>query len=143
VRFAPAPPGRRSTPTLACMFRCPHCQAQSISGWRKVSASDTFPVKCPTCGGLSFVSAWAHFAGAFVGEALMWGTAIAALLARSWLLLLLFPFGLLVWGALVGAVFSLRPIGRAQVVRARRNTATLFAGGALLLAGIAVLGPKW
>ncbi|MBC5786100.1 hypothetical protein H8N03_24390 [Ramlibacter sp. USB13] len=125
------------------MFACPSCQAPSISLWRKVGATDTFPARCARCNGLSFVSAWAHFAGAFVAEGLLWGAAIAALLAKSWALLLLFPVGLVAWSALVGAVFPLRPIARGEVRRARRKTAALLGGGAVLLAVIALVAARW
>lgn len=128
---------------LASMFVCPHCDEPSISALRKVGASDTLPVRCMRCSGLSCVSAWAHFAGAFVFEGLFWGTAIAAMVAKSWSLLLMFPLGSLAWCVFVGAVFPLRPIDKADVSRARRRAAVLVAGSALLLAGIAVVKADW
>ena len=105
------------------MFACPHCQALSISSWRKANASSTFPAKCPSCRGRSFVSGWAHAATILFLEVLLWGTVIAAFVARSWLMLLLIPIGGLLWSLLIGVTFNLKPIDGPAVYRARRNAA--------------------
>jgi len=116
------------------MFACPHCLTSTISPWRKAGASRTFPVRCSNCHSLSFVSGWAHAATGLVAEVLLWGTVIAALVAKSWLILFFLPAGLLLWSMIVGVTFSLRPIEGPAVHRARRNAAIQV--GALLFVAL-------
>lgn len=48
---------RRSTPTLNCMVRCPHCSGEGISLNAKRWASREAPAQCTLCGRLSHVLA--------------------------------------------------------------------------------------
>jgi hypothetical protein len=115
------------------MYPCPHCAVASISAFRKLGASETFPAVCPQCGGLSFVSAWAHAASTVVMEVLLWGSIIAALVLKSWYALLIFPAGLVLWSLAIGHTFSLRPIERVGVRAARRKAIVHVAGAALVI----------
>jgi hypothetical protein len=108
---------------LASMFACPHCHSSTISHWRKINATRSFPARCAQCHGLSFISGWAHSATALVAELLLWGTLVAAFLALSWLPLLMLPLELWAWSLIVGAVFKLLPVDGAVVRKARRNIA--------------------
>jgi len=56
-------------------------------------------------------------------ELLFWGTIILAVLMQSWLVLLAFPAGLVVWSIVVGLLFPLKPIDRVEVARVRRKAA--------------------
>src|SRR5690242_9021974 len=115
------------------MYPCPHCAAPAISSFRKLGASETFPAVCPRCGGLSFVSAWAHAASSVVMEVLLWGSIIAALVLKSWYALLIFPCGLVLWSLAIGHTFSLRPIDRSGVKTARRKAIIHVAGAAMVI----------
>lgn len=116
------------------MFTCPHCFAPAIGRWRKFNASSTFPAVCPKCGGLSFVSAWAHAGTALVLEVLLWGSIIAALVLKSWYALLLFPAGVVFWALIIGQASGLQSIEPTAVLAARRS-ALYHAAGAFLLIG--------
>lgn len=117
------------------MYPCPHCAEPSISGLRKLHASDTFPASSSSCGGLSFVFAWAHAASAVVMDVLLWTSIIAALVLKSWYALLIFPVGLVLWSVAIGQAFSLRPIERSGVTGARRK-AVVHVIGAVAVVGV-------
>lgn len=119
------------------MYPCPHCAIASITGFRKLHATETFPVVCPNCGGLSFVSAWAHAASSVVMEVLLWGSIIIALVLKSWYALLILPVGLILWGVVIGHTFSLRPIERSGVMAARRKAVIHVVGAALVIGTLA------
>jgi hypothetical protein len=108
----------------------------SFTSWRKANASSTFPARCPECGGLSYVSGWAHAATAFIAELMLWGTVVLSLVVRSWWLLLVLPLVIFLWSLLVGVTFSLRPIEGVAVQKARRNAAFHFG----ILAVVAIIG---
>jgi hypothetical protein len=93
----------------------------SFGTWRKLNATSVLPARCSTCGGLAFVSAWAHAATSIVFEALFWGAIIAAIALKSWLALFAFPVGAVIWSLSVGRVYSLKPIERSAVSASRRS----------------------
>ena len=124
------------------MFACPHCGQITIGTWRKFSASTTFPAKCSSCGGLAFVSAWAHAASTLAFETLFWGTIVAAIILKSWLALLVLPLGLFAWSLIVGRMFPLRPITPLAVSVSRRSAAIqVFAAVVIILAVAILFGP--
>ncbi len=101
------------------MPACPHCQQPTITSWRKVNASDIFPVKCSSCGGYSHISAWAIGGMGLACEALFWSTIVLAIWLKSWLALLIFPLSLWLVSLAVGMAFNLKPID-IQIAKQRR-----------------------
>ena len=101
------------------MYNCPHCQQTTITNWRKVNASDVFPVRCSACAGYSHISAWAVGAMGLTCEALLWSTVVLAVWLKSWLVLLIFPLAFWLVALVVGLLFNLKPID-IQIAKKRR-----------------------
>lgn len=124
------------------MPACPHCQQPTITSWRKVNASDVFPVRCSACVGFSYISAWARVSMVFVFEPLFWGTIVLAIWLKSWLALLVFPLSLWLVLLAVGLVFNLRPIDSEILKKNRvksRYRSWLFVAVILLLCVVGVI----
>jgi hypothetical protein len=128
--------------TLADMFACPQCSQFGFTAWRKLNATSTFPARCSNCGGLAFVSGWAHLLSTLVCEVILWGSIIAALLLRSWLALALLPLGIAIWGVILSTLFPLKPIERGAVQSARRSSFIQLSFAALFLVAAYVLFAK-
>ena len=125
------------------MFACPHCGQITIGTWRKFNASSTFPAKCASCGGLAFVSGWAHAGSTLAVEVSFWGTIVAAIVLKNWLALLVFPLGLFVWSLIIGRVFSLKPITPLAVSASRRSAAIqVFVASVIMIAVAMLFGSK-
>jgi hypothetical protein len=121
------------------MFACPHCGAKVIPMWRKVNATSVMPTGCRMCGGLSFVSGWAHFGTMLLFELLLWGSIVAAIFLKTWVTLLAFPIGLTAISVGESLVFPLIPTKPGAVRRARRNVAIQLTAGAALIATLSLL----
>ncbi len=105
---------------LARMSTCPHCSESTISAWKKSNASSIRPARCPSCGGLSYVSGWYHTAATILNEVILWGGIIAAVAFHSWLVLFVALALLLVSLFLYGSGADLRAIDTIAVSRARK-----------------------
>lgn len=101
------------------MDTCPHCSDSTISAWRKSRAFSIRPARCPSCGGLSYVSGWYHATATILNEVILWGGIIAAIALRSWLVLIIALALLLGSLFLHGTGADLRAIDTAAVSRAR------------------------
>lgn len=97
---------------------------------------------CPACHGLSYVSGWSHFTGSVLGETVLWGSVVAAVLLQSWLALLLAPVGLLTVGWLLAQMSSLQPIEKEAVAKTRRAIAYELAIGIVVVAAAAYIFAK-
>lgn len=122
------------------MYSCPHCSAAKIPGWRKINATAARPARCPSCGGLSYISGWFHLLVALSVEVLFWGSIIVAIVVRSWYALVVVPIGGVAL-ELLGRRAELRATDAAAVARARIwsfveiGAIVLVAGGAYLFFG--------
>ena len=126
------------------MHACPHCQAHSISAWRKFDAASTRPARCAQCGGLSYVAfrGWRVITAA-MPELLFWGSILLALALRSAWWLLAFPLGMVGLVYANNAVTVLQPIQADAVTAARWSVLRHVAIGAscVLLAYLALGRP--
>ncbi|MDR1935393.1 MAG: hypothetical protein LBS49_07410 [Candidatus Accumulibacter sp.] len=93
----------------------------TISIWKKVNATSIRPARCPSCGGLSYVSGWYHALVSLLLEVATWGSLIAALVLRSWYALLLWPLGVALVFLLQASGARLRATDAAAVSRARKR----------------------
>lgn len=121
------------------MYNCPHCQHPTITAWRKMNASDIFPVRCSACDGYSHISAWAVGAMGLACEALLWSTIVLAVWLKSWLALLIFPSSLCLVSLALGGVFNLKPIDADTVKRRRAKNIRYI----LLLVGAVLIIWAW
>src|SRR5690242_16534516 len=106
------------------MYSCPACNENTIGVWRKFNSTSLSPAKCPSCGALSFVSAWANVFSSLVFEALLWVSLLTALFSQSWLPLLIFPAGIFLWGYAIALMFPMR-VTNHDAVRASRRRFTI------------------
>lgn len=111
----------------------------SISGWRKSGSSPLFPAQCRECGGESTSSGWSRTFAALIGEVLLWGSIIFALVIGSFYGLLLLPLGLVALGVALNKSFPLVPIDEG-LTKARRRAISSF--GVAIVAAVALVAGR-
>lgn len=112
------------------MDSCPSCAEETIAWWDKASASDVFPRKCRSCGEPYYISSLGLVSFILSTEFLFWGSIALAVILESWLVLVLFPIGVVIGFFLIWRLAEIRTITRKEVRKARVVSFTTF--GALV-----------
>jgi hypothetical protein len=110
--------------------------------WRKLNASALFPVRCPSCSGLSTASLWEIAAIQLLGELLFWIVLVLALSLHAWIALVLFPLGIYLVALMTGALFPLKALEGGAAAAARQRATFMLIGAVALILLIAYVFAK-
>mgnify|MGYP001166069328 CR=1 FL=1 len=122
------------------MYNCPHCSAESIGTWRKVTATPFSPAICGNCGKASFVSGWSNFAVVLATETFLWGSIALAILLRSFYGLLALPLGIAATALLLARFFPLMAANNTVLETRRRIVRRTWFFVVLAAIALSVLG---
>ena len=91
------------------MYVCPHCEKPTISFWRKIHATDVFPLQCPNCSEWSHISILFQLLNSLAIQIFFVVAIMVAINFECWICLLLFPICVFASSWLICEISTLQP----------------------------------